>query len=570
MEKYTDLQHPSYVPGTFNIYSNGPVEGDSLARQALGIKKDRNGVVLVPQPSDSPNDPLNWSYWRKIMHFALMAFITAFTAATSNDAGATTESLHSIYGITYDSMNVGAAVLFLGVGWSALLFSPLPSLFGRKLTYMICITLGLFGAMWFALATKTGHVIWSQLFVGMSESCAEAHVQLSLSDIFFQHQLGSVLTVYIMATSVGTFLGPLIAGYIASLTNFRWVGWCAVIISAFLLLWIVFGCEETYFDRRLYQTPLTVVAGHSTDEEDNKCSACAGTTTGAEKRSLAYASNTELNERVVMLNTQLIDGSEEPPKRYFRRIRLITRATNFRGWGVKQYFKYLGLNLRMFLFPPVWLSGLYWGTQDVFLSFYLTTQDTNFYDEPWNYSTYRVAIMNVPTLLGAVVGCMYAGVISDVFVLWLARRNNGILEAEFRLYFAAVAGIAGTLGLILFGYGAARALPWQTVYIGLAFIGFTWGSFGDIAMAYLMDCYPEMVLEGMACTAVINNTLSCIFTLTCSYLLDTYGNKSTYLALGLLNLGITLLAVPMFLYGKQIRTWSKPWYIQSVQIRDAL
>ncbi len=35
-------------------------------------------------------------------------------------------------------------------------------------------------------------------------------------------------------------------------------------------------------------------------------------------------------------------------------------------------------------------------------------------------------------------------------------------------------------------------------------------------MAYLMDCYPEIVLEGMVGVAVINNTLACIFTFTVS------------------------------------------------------
>ncbi|OAA66933.1 ankyrin repeat-containing protein [Niveomyces insectorum RCEF 264] len=35
------------------------------------LKKDSNGIVLVPQPSDSPHDPLNWPMWRK--HCALAA-----------------------------------------------------------------------------------------------------------------------------------------------------------------------------------------------------------------------------------------------------------------------------------------------------------------------------------------------------------------------------------------------------------------------------------------------------------------------------------------------------------------
>jgi hypothetical protein len=53
-------------------------------------------------------------------------------------------------------------------------------------------------------------------------------------------------------------------------------------------------------------------------------------------------------------------------------------------------------------------------------------------------------------------------------------------------------------------------------YVGLGMIGFGWGCAGDLSMAYLMDAYPEMVLEGMVGVAVINNTLACIFTFTAS------------------------------------------------------
>jgi hypothetical protein len=31
--------------------------------------KSNSDIVLVPQPSDDPNDPLNWPYWKKIAAF---------------------------------------------------------------------------------------------------------------------------------------------------------------------------------------------------------------------------------------------------------------------------------------------------------------------------------------------------------------------------------------------------------------------------------------------------------------------------------------------------------------------
>lgn len=570
MDKYTDRHHPEYIPGTFNIYSSPDSESD-LKSTTSRLKTDKYGVVLIPQPSDSPNDPLNWTKWRKYLHFGLMSFITAFTAATSNDAGAAQDSLNEYYGISYASMNTGAGVLFLGIGWSTLFMAPLSSLYGRKITYIICTTLGLLGALWFALARRASDTIWSQLFVGISESCAEAQVQLSLSDIYFQHQMGSVLTVYILCTSIGTFLGPLIAGYIASLTNFRWVGWVAVIISGGLLVALIFGCEETYFDRNKYMTPLTYNGGSDPFEEEQIEN---GSSVECEKtvqpRLVEKSEEDKETHQVNPSGEVLIDGMSEKLKPYRQRVALITKGSNLKGRGIKQYFKFLKFNLRMMLYPPVWLSGLFWGIQDVFLTFYLTTEEDYYYDPPWNYSDYGVAIMNVPTLIGAVIGCVYAGIASDYFVLWMARRNHGILEAEYRLYFSFATALIGPAGLLMFGIGTHRALPWQVIYVGLGFVGFSWGCSGDIAMAYLMDCYPEMVLEGMVCTAIINNTISCIFTFVCSDWLEASGTENTYIALAAINFGITLLAIPSFYYGKRIRLWTRKWYNESVDLRDLL
>lgn len=74
---------------------------------------------------------------------------------------------------------------------------------------MLSLFFGFIGSIWFARTQNASSSIGSQFFVGVSESCAEALVQLSLSDIFFVHQRGSAIAVYVLATSVGTYTGPL-------------------------------------------------------------------------------------------------------------------------------------------------------------------------------------------------------------------------------------------------------------------------------------------------------------------------------------------------------------------------
>ena len=454
-------------------------------------------VTLIPQPTSSPNDPLNWPIWRKYWHASLVLFITGLTAATSNSAGTAGNGMNAELGISWGAINTAAGVLFVGIGYCTLLLSPMPWLYGRRSIYMICLLFSIIGSIWFARVQTTEDNVWNQLFVGASESCAEATVQLSLSDIFFQHQRGSVLGLYILATSVGTYLGPLISGFITDNDSlgWRWVGWFAVIISAATLLLFYFGLEETSFDRKAVLNGVGVAPTNPhLDVEGEK----------------KFGNPQE----TLVVNDQTGDpeGRQEKKKTYWQRIALVTPAPTIQGYGFKQFWKRLFLILRVFSFPAVLYSGLQWGAQDAWLTFYLTIEEDNWYGPPWNYSDAADAIMNVPCLIGAVIGCIYGGWFSDVFVRWMAKRNNGIAEAEHRLWLMFPAAIFSPLGLILFGIGSDRGWSWPWPYVGLGFIGFGWGCAGDLSMAYLMDAYPEMVLEGMVGVAVVNNTLACIFT----------------------------------------------------------
>ena len=70
----TKLEH---VPGTAPLNELGRTDIEVAASgvdRGL-LKHDATGqIVLVPQPSDSPNDPYNWPRWKKEMFTVVIAF----------------------------------------------------------------------------------------------------------------------------------------------------------------------------------------------------------------------------------------------------------------------------------------------------------------------------------------------------------------------------------------------------------------------------------------------------------------------------------------------------------------
>lgn len=100
------------LAGTLRIYteSNAPHTDDH--------------ILLLPPPTDSPNDPLTWSLPRKIWSASLVLFITALTAATSNSAGSAGTALNDEpYNISWSAQNDAAGVLFIGIGKPASIVS---------------------------------------------------------------------------------------------------------------------------------------------------------------------------------------------------------------------------------------------------------------------------------------------------------------------------------------------------------------------------------------------------------------------------------------------------------------
>lgn len=64
-------------------------EAHSEAASPAAVKRSASGIVLVPQPPDDPNDPLNWSMAKKILILSIvsLAAFIGIAQALANQFG---------------------------------------------------------------------------------------------------------------------------------------------------------------------------------------------------------------------------------------------------------------------------------------------------------------------------------------------------------------------------------------------------------------------------------------------------------------------------------------------------
>lgn len=590
MEKYTDKYHPQYIPGTYSIYSsvilrhqrniaidrykyliaefNHNIDNidevkpltkkkhyqlsdrycyhfrENTPFQKIPDLKTRYGVILLPQPTNSQNDPLNWSVLRKTIQSLIVLLLVAFNAAVSNDSSAPADSINQLTGISYDTLNNSAGILFIASAFSTWFYSPFEFLLGRKSVLLFGAIFTFLGSIWFAKMKTNGDAFGSQLFIGFGFGSIDAHAQYCFSAIFFRHQLGAIITIYNFSFALGTYLGPLCANYISNSRNFKWVGWSGAIASAVLILLTLFLFEENYFNRLKYNF----------NSEDITLNL------GFLQKGLL--SNEESDDAIYQ-------GYGDEKNSLWKRYRPFRLPDNYKFHNIKNFIKhYFTLFLipfKIIWFPAIIYSGLICGLQNAVLSFYLTTEDTILYYEPFAYSSSDVALMNIPCIIGSAIGCLYAGSMTDYFILWMARKRDGIVESEYRLFFSFFSGTIGCIGLFMFGFGIDKNLDWRVFYVGLGFISYMFSSSNNLAMLYVMDTYRELMLESLVGVAFISNIIGCIFTFACSPWLQNSGTRNTYIALAIITLGVMYFAGIFIIWGKKWRKITKYYYVRLIE-----
>lgn len=68
-----------HVPGTVLLDVGETSDERNIELVAAGLKKGsgkNSEVILVPQPSRNPNDPLNWPLWQRDMILVIYCFCT--------------------------------------------------------------------------------------------------------------------------------------------------------------------------------------------------------------------------------------------------------------------------------------------------------------------------------------------------------------------------------------------------------------------------------------------------------------------------------------------------------------
>lgn len=175
----------------------------------------------------------------------------------------------------------------------------------------------------------------------------------------------------------------------------------------------------------------------------------------------------------------------------------------------------------------------------------------------YNFTPLQVGLVYISPFVGGVLGTAVAGKVSDLVVRFMARKNDGVYEPEFRLLMALPITLSTVIGLMGFGWSAEERDNWivPTVFFGVISFGCSLAS--TTSVTFVVDSYRVYAGEALVTLNVCKNILhGFIFSLFFPHWLESSGSKSTFLALGGIQLACMMFSIPMYIYGKRARMWT--------------
>ncbi|EKD20278.1 uncharacterized protein L3040_007289 [Drepanopeziza brunnea f. sp. 'multigermtubi'] len=504
-----DPKHP-YVPGTIKL--NEDVSAEKLADWEYQEPKKRGDTILNPQPSDSPNDPLNWPTSTKLAILVILSFASGVTVSLGPMLTPGMEDIAKKFNVTTDQASFNLVGLLLAATGGALCFTAAAAAVWGKRPVFFLSTLCLFAtSTWGFFSPNLLSLTASRFIQGVAAAPLDTLIGATVSELFFVHEKGRMLSIWNMFVMGGPKLGPLVSGFIIQNLGFEFTfGICALLYFVIAVLMYFLLLETVFVEKE----PVTEV--------------------------IFDKSSLRIYEIII----------PEKKKSYSERLKI------FQG-RVSKNASFWRLSFKPFpliLFPVVIYAAITFSTYAASITLVALLQDTIFSEAPYNLTVSQIGLTNVPLFAIGLVGTLLSGYAADGIVQFMTRKNNGVCEPEFRLVLMLIAATLSTTAYLGVGYSVSAGAH---ISIPIVFLGLHTAAvpFANSAMfTYVMDCHSQHAPQAFVTMGLAKGLMALGLSNFVNGWYDKSGPKAVFTIVAIVSLAVSLMSLPMYIFGKRLRS----------------
>jgi multidrug resistance protein len=303
---------------------------------------------------------------------------------------------------------VGSYVLLLGAG--PFIWNPLSHSYGRRPIYIVGIIGSLAAAIGCGLSRRYEILIILRALNGLFAGAAIGLGTVVCCDIFYAHQRGLYLGLYMVFHMIGGQLGPTAGGFIFRKVNWHWCFYIPAIIAAALLIPLILAFPETLYSRS-------------------------------------------------------VECLKQPRMSEYQKERLRKKRRESRELRFHNFTR----QFKMLRYPSVLIPAVFYAVASGYGNMVFVISSAILFRRTYHFHTWQIGmLLGIPLMLGSLIGEAGAGGFSD----WVIRRRavgrGGKRIAEDRLYAMIPGVILLPLGLIVEAYSIHNRTHWVGPGLGIA------------------------------------------------------------------------------------------------------
>ncbi|GLA75184.1 hypothetical protein AtubIFM55763_006451 [Aspergillus tubingensis] len=475
------------------------------------IKTTANGIPLVPQPSDDPEDPLNWSQFTKIAALVVLAFESFLVKFSATLIAPDALELAAEFNVPETTATYIGSVPSILNAITSFFWIPISHRIGRRPVLLIGNLMTLVSAIGVARSQTYAQCLACRMLMNVGGSVGLSIGPAAISDMFFLHEKGSRMGVNSILLVISPYVGGVAGGSIAynKSLGWRWSMYIAAILYATQFLAQVFFVPETIYTR------------------DEKSSA---ESKSSDKKKTTFISRMGFRKPVV--------PKEETWGQTFR----------------KPY--------KMFAYPAVVLPSFWFGVANMTEVGNTAGFALNFGSKSrFHFNLAQVGFCYFSGVIGAGIGEFFGGPLCDMVAKYSLRRGQE-WRPERLLHLAWSALITISAGLLLYGLELEYGDSWAAALTGIGLFTFGQEVLVTVLLTYMTECYPDDAAE----VAIVFQFFFAVQTFHPPFYLPQWikqpgGAKVPYIVFAALPIVLYPFCISVFTWkGPQIRKRG-PWFV---------
>jgi multidrug resistance protein len=440
-------------------------------------------------PPEPPNfkkygDPFEWSEKRKNLTIWVACVITALTAFSAGSYSPGIGQMTEEWGVSNVAALVGITMFTTGFAIAPMVLAPFSEINGRRPVFIASGILFVICQLCSGLTQSYAGMLVVRFFLGVGGSTFSTMVGGVVADIYHAEDRNTPMALFSGGALFGTGFGPLISGFVAQNTSWRWIFYMQAIADGLMVALIIVVFKETRGSVLLSRKASALnkyyeareAAGYFGFNMPNNDSEKPGTTSTTTSQRIRWKVKSD-EERASL--TRMISLS------LYRPFHLLFTEPVVFWFSLWVAFSWAVLYLTLAAIPLVFQTNHGFSLQQANAVF---------------------AAMCIASILATIL---------SIYQEKIARKYGKLANSpEGRLYFACVESACMPIGLFMFGWTSFSSVHWvvPAIAIGIATIGIF--AIYLSTFNYLADTYHRYASSALAAQSFCRNMLGMLFSLS--------------------------------------------------------